>query len=651
MNWMLDWLLCGLVRALGAFLCWLPAEVAVWLGERLGGLGYWLQPKRVRVGIANVRAAFDGALPPGRVRRIIRAYFKHMGASVVELLRLPVIDRAYRERYITIEGRHHVDAAVASGKPVIVLTGHYGNWELCSITAGLIGYPILALARAQHKFPRLYRLLVSYRESKGCTVVHKGWGMRRLMDALKRRQLIGIVGDQASRQGIFVDLFGRQALVATGPFELAYRKDALILPGFIHRVRGPFHRLIVEPPLSLPRQASQAEAVRAGIEQFIELLSRHVRADPTQWLWLHKRWKHTSSRRVLILSDGKLGHLKQSLAVAEALRADRLALSSTVVEVRYRHRWGRLMTLLWSWWMPGGLGGTSCLALTLTPETKAALLSRYADLIISCGSSLAPVNLLWAAAHRAKSLVIMNPAPLPLSRFHLVVAPRHDHLPRRSNVVQIAGAVVNPLRDEELLQATQRLAGHPKFQPMAHDHPVIAVFIGGETFHYALPPSFADLLIGQVKTVCEAIDGWCLVTTSRRTPPSVERLLAEDLGTSPRCRLLLLASRDSINGTMEGMLGCADVAVVTGESISMVSEACANGRAVVVVEPPLRHAHGTSPTKHQRFLRELVKDGYVQVVQLSNVGSAIERALKACATARRLDNVAAIRDAVAHLLT
>ena len=179
---------------------------------------------------------------------------------------------------------------------------------------------------------------------------------------------------------------------------------------------------------------------------------------------------------------------------------------------------------------------------------------------------------------------------------------------------------------------------------------VIAVFIGGETLHYALPPSFAEALIGQVKTVCEAIDGWCLVTTSRRTPPSVERLLAEDLGTSPRCRLLLLAGRDSINGTMEGMLGCADVAVVTGESISMVSEACANGRAVVVVEPPLRDTHRTSPTKHQRFLRELVQDGYVQVVQLPNVGSAIERALKACATAKRLDNVAAIRDSVAHLL-
>lgn len=313
--------------------------------------------------------------------------------------------------------------------------------------------------------------------------------------------------------------------------------------------------------------------------------------------------------------------------------------------------------------MPGGLGGTGCLSLTLTPETKAALLSRYADVIISCGSSLAPINLLWAAAHRAKSVVIMSPAPLPLSRFHLVIAPRHDHLPQRSNVVPIAGAVVNRLRDEELLQATQRLAAHPNFRseppartvsrpPMvAHHHPVIAVFLGGETLHYMLPSGFAESLIGQVKAVCEASDGWCLVTTSRRTPSSVERLLAEHLGRYPRCRLLLLASRDSINGTMEGMLGSADVALVTGESISMVSEACANGRAVVVVEPPLRHVPRSSLTKHQRFLRELVKDGYVRVVQLPEVGFAVQRALKERQQAKRLDNLAPIRPALARLLT
>ncbi|MBI3020481.1 MAG: hypothetical protein HYY59_00555, partial [Candidatus Omnitrophica bacterium] len=414
MLWIIDWLACGLVRVVGWLLCRLPAPAAVWIGERLGALGYWLQPKRTRIGLANLRAAFDGELTSAELRRIIRSYYRQLGASVIELLRLPAIDRAYVDHYITIEGRRWFDEAVASGQPILLLTGHYGNWELSSIVAALHGFPIAALARAQEKLPRLYRLLVSYRESKGCTIIHKGGVVKRLVTALERRQCIGIVGDQASRQGLFVDFFGRPALFATGPFALAYRKGALIIPTFIHRLHGPFHRLVIEPPIKLSRQQSEDQAVCDGIEQFAGVLSRHISADPGQWLWMHKRWKHTSARRVLVLSDGKLGHLKQSLAVVDALREECPALVSQVIEVRYREPGGRLLTLLWSWWAPAGLGGVLCLSCALTGKTQAALLGRYADLIVSCGSSLAPVNLLWAAENRAKSVVILNPAPLPL---------------------------------------------------------------------------------------------------------------------------------------------------------------------------------------------------------------------------------------------
>ena len=652
---MLDWLAWAFVKLISALLCRVPAGAAVWIGERLGEAAMRLQPKRARIGLLNLRAAFDGALSPSEARRIIRRCYRQLGASFVELLRLPVIDRAYIERYVAIEGRARFEAAAASTRPVILLTGHYGNWELSSITAALTGYPIMALARAQEKFPRLYRLLVSFRESKGCRIIHKGGAMKRLIMALDERQLVGIVGDQASRQGIFVDFFGRPALFATGPFELARAKEALILPAFIHRVRGPFHRVVVEPPLQLPRTGSREAAVRAGVEQFAELLGRHIREAPWQWLWMHKRWKHTTARRILVLSDGKAGHLKQSLAVVDALRERHPALTHAVVEVRYRSPSARLACLLWSW-AASGVGAVPCLAWTLSPESARALVSRHADLVVSCGSSLAPVTLLWAAENRAKSAVIMNPAPLPLRRFTLVIAPRHDALPARTNVVAVFGALASPLR-EDPQRAAQWLRAHPRFQPAppgssgpSHRHPVTAVFIGGDTPHHELGASFAEGLITQVQAACEAADGWYLVTTSRRTSAAVERRLAERFGRDARCRLLLLAGRDALNGTMEGMLGSADVAVVTGESISMVSEACASGRRVIVVEPPLRPDGRGRLGKHARFLQELEQGGYIVPAQAADVGSAIERALTDRTTPKRLDNLAAVRDALETLL-
>lgn len=710
---MIDWLACALVKLIGGVLCRLPASVAVWLGERVGALTYWLQPKRARVGLLNLRAAFDpstrpeqsegarsparlsrspgraglrpdglrGPLSPQEARRTIRACYRHLGATLVELLRLPVIDRAYIDRYITIEGRERFEAAATSGKPVILLTGHYGNWELSSILAALLGYPIVALARAQNKLPKLYQLLISYRESKGCKIIHKGGATKRLITALEQGQLIGIVGDQASRQGIFVDFFGRPALFATGPFELASKADALILPAFIHRLRGPFHRIVVEPPIELPRRVAKEAAVRHGVEQFARILARHIADDPSQWLWMHKRWKHTPARRILVLSDGKLGHLKQSLAVLAMLQDQRPGISSEVVEIRYRSRLRRAVALLWSWGLPGGWGAVRCLQWALHPTAARQLLRRYADCIISCGAATLPANALWAAENRAKSIVLMNPAPLPLGRFSLIIAPRHDKLPRRSNIVQTMGALAGRLSDDAAAQATSRLAQHPNFRrasDTAHPHAVVAVFIGGDTLHYELSVAFAESLMAQVRSACEAVDGWYLVTTSRRTGPAVERWLAEQVGGDARCRLLLIAARDPIDGTMEGMLGSADVSVVTGESISMVSEACAGGQRVIVIEPPLRQAtpppvwvrfkrtlallglafgeqtgggaNRSTLTKHQQFLSELASEGYIRQVAVPELGVTIQRTLKERQPAKRLDNLAAVRNALTKLL-
>ena len=682
---MIDWLACVVVKGLGALFCRLPPAVAVWVGERMGDVASWGQPKRTRIGLSNLRAAFDGRLTPAQAQRILRACYRQLGAGLVELLRLPAMDHAYLRRYVLIEHEATLQEAVASGRPLMFLTGHYGNWELCSIAAALLGHPIVALARAQRQWPRLYRLLVSYRESKGCTVIHKGGAMRQLIVALSRGRPIGIVGDQASRQGVFIEFFGRPALFAKGPFELAYDKEAIIVPAFIRRRHGPYHRLTIEAPIHLARTRPKAEAVRSGIQQFAALLSRHIQEDPAQWLWMHKRWKHTPARRALILSDGKRGHVKQSLAVVEALRAQCPGLTHEMIEVRYRHRFHRLIVLLWGWLVPGGWGGAGCLQWALTPETAHRLLARYADLVISCGASTAPVNALWARENRARSIVLMNPAPLPLRRFHLVIAPKHDAIPQRPNVVPIIGALSIGRRHEPSHAARLRLEAHPRFRPPhpaldpspaparqssdapeasralsptsavsqnghARLHPIIAVFIGGTSGHYDVTPAFVETLITQVLAACEALNGACVVTTSRRTSTEVERQLSERLGASPHCRMLLVASRDDLEGTMDGFLGAANVAVVTGESVSMVSEACASGCQVVIVEPPLKHPGQGGRTKHAQFLHEIATEDYGRLVPLPEVSMAIRRATASPQPARRLENLTAVRDALSRLL-
>ena len=647
---MIDWLACVIAKSLSQLACWMSPGAAVWVGERLGSLAYWVQPKRRRIGLNNVRAAFDGRYTLAQADRIVRAYFRNLGAGLMELLRLPAMDRAYLERYISIEGFHHIEQAVASGRPVMLLTGHYGNWELCSIAAALKGRPIMALARAQRNMPRLYQLLVSYRESKGCRVIHKGGAMRHMIAALSRGELVGIVGDQVSRQGIFVNFFGRPALFATGPFAMAHKTHALIIPAFIHRIRGPSHRILIGPPIELPHSASEEEAVHLGLKLFAKTLTHHIEDDPTQWLWLHKKWKYTPARKLVVLSDGKLGHVKQSLATVQMVSDQQPHITHEVVEIRYRHRVARGLALAWSWILPRW-GMARCLQWTLTPASWEALSTRYADLVMSCGASLTPVNILWSRQQRAKSIVLLNPAPFPLSRFDLVIAPRHDRLPSRSNVVKVTGAVATRLDAQQLSEASERLHHHPRFSSLAASRgPRVALFLGGDTQVYHLSESFVDGLIQGILGVVQEHGGEILVTSSRRTSAAVEHVLIERLAREPRCRLLLLASRDALNGTLEGMLGDCHVAVVTGESISMVSEACASGRPVIVVQPPSWNGRPKHQTKHHRFLHALVQEECIALVPVHDVATALHQALHDPPMTSSGESLAPIRNALAKLI-
>ena len=355
-------------------------------------------------------------------------------------------------------------------------------------------------------------------------------------------------------------------------------------------------------------------------------------------------------RRVLILSDGKPGHVKQSLAVFEAMREHHQRISSHVVEIRYRNRWCRTLALLWA--LALGRWARVCLRLALTDSSAQALLSRYADFIIGCGSSTVAANSLWASENGAQSIVIMNPAPFAPRRFSLVIAPQHDEISKRSNVVAVPGAL-NGIHEEQLKQARQRLLSHPRFRSesdgVSH-HPVIALFIGGDTPVCVVDVPFVEALVTQVRTASVWQAGRYLVTSSRRTQPAVEQALGAGVEKDNRCSLLILASRDLLAGTMEGMLGLADITVVTGESISMVSEACSSGKPVIVVEPPLRHPHRPGATKQHRFVTDLAKQGYLHLHPVDELAHAIRRILETRPSVKRLDSLGPVREALTRLL-
>ena len=644
-----DSLLCALVKGAGVVTRALPVEGALALGRGAGAAMAWAQPARRGVCLGNLRAAFGPDRPVEELEAISRGVFQQIGMSFIEVLRTPAIDRAYVDRWVTIEGRHHFDQAVATGRGAVLVTGHFGNWELTNLTAGLHGYPLSVLARMQG-FPRLNALLNTYRESKGCRVITKGMAVRAMVRHLRQGGLVGILADQdAGRRGVLAPFFGRLASTAEGPIALAVQMGCPVLPVCILRGEGPRHTLVIEPPLPIPSTDRPEADIHAGVAAYLQVLERYIRRAPAQWLWPHRRWKSSPHRAVVVLSDGKAGHRTQAEAAAELVEqvwTERTAndprlhgltgpwTQRHVIEMRYRSRWHR-----------AGLAAAEALGITawrpawrwlrwaLTPESHQALERRWATVTISAGAATGLINLVWSRGIGAKTVHLMRP-PWPFARrFGLRIVPRHDRVREDAHTVVTRGAL--HLVTPERLQT----AGEGPRRRWSLTRPLqIGCLLGGDSREARLSPALMETVIEQLLAAAGQLDAELLVTTSRRTSSGAEAVVERRLGAHPRCPLLVVASRDGRAGYVPEILAVAQVIVVSGESMSMVSEAVASGKPVLVFAPA-----ATRPwPKHRRFLTSLAAEGIVQVVPPTQLASQVVAAARQGPTAPVIDDRAVV---------
>lgn len=287
---MTDWFLYLSVRILGLFIRLIPLRTALWLGRRLGDAGYLVRKDRRLVALENLKAAF-GESGDEKLYRIVRKVFQNLGMSFIEVLRFPKMDAKYIKRHIRLEGFNRIDEALKGNRGVILLTGHFGNWELSGFTISASGYKAKVLAREQ-KLIRLNRLLDSYRELNGSRVIPKKRAIREIIKGLRNNEIVGILADQdGGRNGVFVNFFGMKASTPEGAIVFALKTGCAVLPTFIIREDGSMHTLKIEQPLHITRSGNYDMDVKTNLQAWTDILESYIRRYPEQWLWIHKRWK------------------------------------------------------------------------------------------------------------------------------------------------------------------------------------------------------------------------------------------------------------------------------------------------------------------------------------------------------------------------
>ncbi len=276
----------GLRATLGV----LPDPVARSVGSLLGRAAGRLLVGQRRLVEAHLAQALSGVLSPNQRRAVARRVFINLGRTAAEWLRFPHWSRAHLQRLVRAEGVDHVRQALAEGRGAIVVSGHFGNWEMGPAYFAGLGFEGAVLAR-RLRYPEYEEFLYEARRRHGVPTLARG-SLKEVAEVLRRNHLIGMLPDQDvdSLEGIFVDFFGRPAYTPVGPAALSVVTGAPIIPCFVIREPNGF-RLVVEPALRAPSGVSRTESIRRLTEAWSRVVEGYIRRYPDQWVWMHRRWK------------------------------------------------------------------------------------------------------------------------------------------------------------------------------------------------------------------------------------------------------------------------------------------------------------------------------------------------------------------------
>ena len=255
----------------------------------LGRFAFDVLGFRKRVTLSNLERHLPQCTEPRMRYRVGRASYMHFGMNLAEFARLPLVDEDFMRTNIRLEGLEHLDRALDQGRGAILVTGHFGSWELMGCVLVRMGYPVKFLVGVQRN-PLVQRLMNDLRTSSGIGIIEPTSSLK-ILRALKANQFVAMLSDQdAGRKGVFVDFLGARASTPRGPGRLAVLTGAPVIPGFIVRIAGPRQRIVIENPIGVWADGQPRDPV-ALTQAYSQVIEAYVKRHPDHWLWAHRRWK------------------------------------------------------------------------------------------------------------------------------------------------------------------------------------------------------------------------------------------------------------------------------------------------------------------------------------------------------------------------
>lgn len=281
------------VRIVLSILQAMPLSWGYTLARGLAWLAYKIDRRHRVVADQNLQIAFPQWSAAER-DQAIREVYVHFCSMVIEMTHLPRMLHVHNwKKYMQLGRGDEMVSALLSGRPLIVITGHFGNWELAGYALALFGFNSYAVARPLDN-PWLDDLLKRFRKKTGQELLNKNGDSNRMADLLDAGGILCTLADQdAGQNGLFVPFFGKPASTHKAVALLALHHQALVAVVGTRRVGTGLKYLIdVEVVLDTKAYLDDQNAVRRLTQDYTLAWERLVSKAPEQYLWLHRRWKH-----------------------------------------------------------------------------------------------------------------------------------------------------------------------------------------------------------------------------------------------------------------------------------------------------------------------------------------------------------------------
>jgi KDO2-lipid IV(A) lauroyltransferase len=269
----------------------LPRKVCLALGCMLGRTVYFVDKKHRGIAFKNLHIAFGEEMPEPEKKRIAQSSFEHFGKALIDILKFSSLTEEKKEEQLSIDGEAHIQNALTKGKGALILTAHYGNWELGIKPLSKLG-EFHVIARALD-IKRLENELLTIREGFGAKVIYKQQATRHTLRALKENKIVAILIDQnvLHDEAIFVDFFGKLAGTTPGLATFHLRSGAPIIPAFcMPTPSGGYHVHIMEGLEFSPTGDHSADVLHIT-QECTKIIEDQIRDKPEFWLWFHDRWR------------------------------------------------------------------------------------------------------------------------------------------------------------------------------------------------------------------------------------------------------------------------------------------------------------------------------------------------------------------------